>query len=218
MEENNPPPPPPPRRTMGDYCKRTDTEHVSLGFRHANPVPDHITEDQKRLRLFAFSLNGHAKEWLQCLPSGTIGTWKELEDKFLELFLTHNQFQKRKVELTNFQQHDHESLYEAYERFKLLKRKCPNHNIDAMDQMQIFTGGMKIQHRMLLDVSAGRSIKNKTGEEVKELIEKICQNEYNNNNNNNTNNNTTSNSNNNSNSNSNSNCNSNNNNNNNNKR
>ncbi|MCI43332.1 hypothetical protein A2U01_0064569, partial [Trifolium medium] len=28
----------PPRRTMGDYCKRSDTEQISLGFRPANPV------------------------------------------------------------------------------------------------------------------------------------------------------------------------------------
>ncbi|MCI78700.1 hypothetical protein A2U01_0099971, partial [Trifolium medium] len=28
---------PPPRRTMRDYCKRSDTEQISLGFRPANP-------------------------------------------------------------------------------------------------------------------------------------------------------------------------------------
>ncbi|MCI41028.1 hypothetical protein A2U01_0062261, partial [Trifolium medium] len=27
-----------PRRTMGDYCKRSDIEQISLGFRPANPV------------------------------------------------------------------------------------------------------------------------------------------------------------------------------------
>ncbi|PNX90230.1 putative athila retroelement ORF1 protein [Trifolium pratense] len=55
-------------------------------------VPQGITEGQKKLRLFTFSLTGTAKEWIQCLPSGTIQTWKELEDKFLERFFTHNQF------------------------------------------------------------------------------------------------------------------------------
>jgi hypothetical protein len=78
------------------------------------------------------------------LPSGTIQTWKELKDKFLEMFFTQNQFQKRRSDILNFKQHDQESLYEAYERFKLLKRKCPNHNIDVMEQMQIFTGDMKM--------------------------------------------------------------------------
>ncbi|MCI53441.1 hypothetical protein A2U01_0074688, partial [Trifolium medium] len=29
---------PPPRRTMGDYYKRSDNEHISLGFRPVNPV------------------------------------------------------------------------------------------------------------------------------------------------------------------------------------
>ncbi|MCI84717.1 hypothetical protein A2U01_0105995, partial [Trifolium medium] len=48
-----------------------------------------------------------------------------------------------------------------------------------MELMQIFTGGMIIQHRMHLDASAGGSINSKTTEEVKELIEQMCQNEYN---------------------------------------
>ncbi|MCH86407.1 hypothetical protein A2U01_0007264 [Trifolium medium] len=36
MAEHNPPPLP--RRTMGEYCKRSDTYHVSLGFRPTNSV------------------------------------------------------------------------------------------------------------------------------------------------------------------------------------
>ncbi|MCI44256.1 hypothetical protein A2U01_0065495, partial [Trifolium medium] len=31
-------PPPSPRRTMGDYCRRTDAEQISMGFQPANPV------------------------------------------------------------------------------------------------------------------------------------------------------------------------------------
>ncbi|PNY15924.1 hypothetical protein L195_g012632 [Trifolium pratense] len=79
----------------------------------------------------------------------------------------------------NFKQHEIETLGESYERFNLLKRKCPNHSLDLMELMQIFTGGMRIQHRMHLDASAGGSINAKTAEEVKELIEQMCQNEYN---------------------------------------
>ncbi|PNY00101.1 hypothetical protein L195_g023376 [Trifolium pratense] len=79
----------------------------------------------------------------------------------------------------NFKQHDNETLGEAYERFNLLKRKCPNHSLDTMELMQIFTGGMRIQHKMHLDASAGGSINAKTASEVKELIEQMCQNEYN---------------------------------------
>ncbi|KAK2382357.1 hypothetical protein QL285_069903 [Trifolium repens] len=162
------------RITMGDYCKRTDNDQISLGFQPANPanfdikgnvltclqenqfdgranndpwdhlskfsetcqiqkVPENVTEDQKRLRLFAFSLTGPAKDWLQCLPRGSIATWKELEDKFLERFFTHTLFQKRKSEILSFKQHESETLCEAYERFKWLMRRCHNHNISAME-------------------------------------------------------------------------------------
>ncbi|KAK2395570.1 hypothetical protein QL285_057296 [Trifolium repens] len=62
------------RITMGDYCKRTDTNQISLGFQPANPANFDIKGNV---------LTGPAKDWLQCLPRGTIATWKELEDKFL---------------------------------------------------------------------------------------------------------------------------------------
>ncbi|MCI39674.1 hypothetical protein A2U01_0060906 [Trifolium medium] len=51
--------------------------------------------------------------------------------------------------------------------------------MDIMEQMQIFTGGMRIHHRMHLDALAGGSINSKLVEEVKEPIEQMCQNEYN---------------------------------------
>ena len=91
------------RITMGDYCKRTDTDQISLGFQPANPanfdikgnvltglqenqfdgranndpwdhlakfsetcqiqkVSESVTDDQKKLRLFAFSLTGPSKD------------------------------------------------------------------------------------------------------------------------------------------------------------
>ena len=48
--------------------------------------PATVTESQKKLRLFAFTLTGRAMDWLLSLPSGTIQTWDELELKFLEKY------------------------------------------------------------------------------------------------------------------------------------
>ena len=45
--------------------------------------PSTVTNDQKKLRLFAFTLTGRAKDWLISLPAGTIQTFEELEMKFL---------------------------------------------------------------------------------------------------------------------------------------
>ncbi|MCI41418.1 hypothetical protein A2U01_0062651, partial [Trifolium medium] len=50
--------------------------------------------------------------------------------------------------------------------------------IDDLAQMQHFTQGLREQTRMLLDASAGGSLKNKNETEAKELIEAMAQNEY----------------------------------------
>ncbi|KAK2356668.1 hypothetical protein QL285_093996 [Trifolium repens] len=71
------------------------------------------------------------------------------------------------------------SYRSSYKRFKLLMRTCPNHSISAMEQMQLFTTGMKMQHHMILDALAGGSIKVKNYAETKDLVEQMCQNEYN---------------------------------------
>ncbi|MCI10137.1 hypothetical protein A2U01_0031229, partial [Trifolium medium] len=70
-------------------------------------------------------------------------------------------------------------LYQSYERFKLLKRRCPNHRICGAELMYIFINGMKQKQRMFLDASAGGTVQNKTPTEVEELIQNMCQNQYN---------------------------------------
>jgi hypothetical protein len=95
----------------------------------SQPIPDGVTEDQVTLHLLKFSLGKTAKDWLVCLPSGTIGTWRELEDKFLDRFFTEEQHKERKRAITEFQQEKKESLHQSLERFKLYKRLCPNHMI-----------------------------------------------------------------------------------------
>lgn len=108
--------------------------------------PTNVTEDQVKLRLFSFSLIGRPKFWLLCLPNGTIRTWKELEDKFFERCFTTHQFSKLRVEITNFEQQKTKLFYDSWERFKLLLRRCPNHNMNNMKQMHNFIKGLKVKH------------------------------------------------------------------------
>jgi hypothetical protein len=51
--------------------------------------------------------------------------------------------------------------------------------ICAVELIHIFVNSMKTKQRMLLDASAGGSIKSKTPAEVEQLIETMCRNEYN---------------------------------------
>jgi len=48
-----------------------------------------------------------------------------------------------------------------------------------MDQILYFTIGSKTTTRFLMDASAGRTIKIKTTEEIRELIKYMSQNDYN---------------------------------------
>ncbi|GAU43677.1 hypothetical protein TSUD_302400 [Trifolium subterraneum] len=140
--------------------------------------PPGISESDKRLRLFKFSLTGRAKDWLDTIPPGTIATWQELERKFKDRYFPIHKFLERRSEIMNFEQGDGETLYDAWERFKLCLKKCPDHGIDDLHQMQYFTQGLRPQTRMLLDASAGASLKNKNEVEAKELIETMAHNEY----------------------------------------
>jgi hypothetical protein len=137
-------------------------------------ISQDVTEDQKKLCLFAYSLTRDVKDWLHLLPTDTIQTWKELQDNFIERFFTEEQFQERKVAIMNFEQHTKDFLFQSHQRFKLLKWRCPNHKINSTALVLIFTNSTKMQQRMFLDASARGKIRNKTSEEVEELIEQMC--------------------------------------------
>ncbi|GAU44803.1 hypothetical protein TSUD_291960 [Trifolium subterraneum] len=140
--------------------------------------PTGVSESNKKLRLFPFSLIGRAKDWIDMLPPNTIATWDELELKFRERYFPFHKFLERRNDITNFEQGDSESLYDAWERFKLCLKKCPKHGIDNHAQMQNFTQGLRPRTRILLDASAGGSLKNKDESQARELVEAMAQIEY----------------------------------------
>ncbi|PNY05190.1 hypothetical protein L195_g001633 [Trifolium pratense] len=140
--------------------------------------PPGVSESDKRLRLFKHSLTGRAKDWLDTIPPNTINNWRELERKFLDRYFPIHKFLERRSEISNFEQGDNETLYDAWERFKLCLKKCPNHGFDDLSQMQMFTQGLRPQTRMILDASAGGSLKNRDETQARELIETMAQNEY----------------------------------------
>jgi len=82
------------------------------------------------------------------------------------------------MEIQNFKQGESESLYDAWEIFNLMLRRCPNHELSEKQYLQIFTEGLIHNIRIFLDASAGISLKNKTDHEVEDLIESMAQNEY----------------------------------------
>lgn len=84
----------------------------------------------------------------------------------------------KKQEISNFRQGETESLYDAWERFNLLLKRCPGHEFSDKKYLQVFTAGLTNQNKMFFDASTGGSLKVKTDHEVQTLIENMANNEY----------------------------------------
>ena len=76
-----------------------------------------VTEDALRLRLFPFSLKDKAKIWLKTQLAGLFTTWDDLAKAFLAKYFPPSKTAKIVKEIKSFQQFEHESMIEVWERF-----------------------------------------------------------------------------------------------------
>ena len=96
--------------------------------------------------------------WLNSLLPNSVKSWDELVEKFLMKYFPPTKNAKLRNDITSFQQADGESLYEAWDRFKELLRKCPHHGIPHWIQMETFYNGLNGQTRTIVDATAGGAI------------------------------------------------------------
>jgi len=69
-----------------------------------------VSESNKRLRLFGYSLTRRARDWLDALPSGTIETWDQLKREFLDRHFPTAKYLARMKEISSFKQQEGEVL------------------------------------------------------------------------------------------------------------
>ncbi|KAL4328318.1 hypothetical protein AHAS_Ahas13G0188100 [Arachis hypogaea] len=84
-----------------------------------------VNPDVYKLMLFLFALRDKAKLWLDSQSKESLDTWKKVVTGFLTKFFPPKKLTKLRVEVQTFKQKDGETLYEAWERYKLLTRQCP---------------------------------------------------------------------------------------------
>ncbi|GJW01760.1 reverse transcriptase domain-containing protein [Tanacetum coccineum] len=132
-----------------------------------------ITIDQVMLRAFPMSLTGAAIRWLRNEPTGLITTWDGLKTKFLNKYCPPARITKKMEEINNFQQEPNENLYQAWERFKELLMKCPQHYLMEMQEVILFYNGLGIPTRQILD-SRG-AIPFKTAADAKVAIQEMAE-------------------------------------------
>ncbi|XP_068649014.1 uncharacterized protein [Aristolochia californica] len=122
-----------------------------------------VTEDTITLRLFPFSLRDKARGWLQSLQPGSITSWQDMAEK---------------SEIGQFKQNDFESLYEVWERYKDLIRRCPQHGLPDWLQVQMFYNGLNGQSRTIVDAASGGTLMSKTAEGATSLLEEMASNNF----------------------------------------
>ncbi|GJR28416.1 pyruvate dehydrogenase (acetyl-transferring) kinase, mitochondrial [Tanacetum coccineum] len=132
-----------------------------------------ITIEQVMLRAFPMSLTGAASRWLRNKPSGSITTWEDLKTKFLSKYCPPARTAKKMEEINNFQQKADENLYQAWERFKELLMKCPQHYLTEIQEVVLFYNGLDVPTRQILD-SKG-AIPSKTIADAKVAIQEMAK-------------------------------------------
>ncbi|GJV46591.1 reverse transcriptase domain-containing protein [Tanacetum coccineum] len=132
-----------------------------------------VSDDALRLSLFPYSLTHHAIAWYDRLPRNFIHSFDDMMRKFLSKYFPPSMVTKLRNEITKFEQKPHESLFEAWERYKLSIDRCPNHNMLLVTQIDTFYNGLTLSHRDTINAAAGGTFMQKTPEECYELIENM---------------------------------------------
>ena len=77
-----------------------------------------------------------------------------------------------------FKQGEDESLYNAWERYKKLLKRCLMHGIDLTTHMDICYHAMNYTSKGIIDATCYEALKRKSVEEANQLIEDLAKSNY----------------------------------------
>ena len=140
--------------------------------------PNGVRPEVIKLQLFPFSLRDVAATWFDSLPVGLVNSWEELVEAYMSIFFPSTLTSKRRGEIIVFKQGEDESLFNTWERFKRLLKRCPMHGIDLTIQMDIFYHAMNYASKGIIDASCCGAFKRRSAEEPRQLIEDLAKCNY----------------------------------------
>ncbi|GJZ44652.1 reverse transcriptase domain-containing protein [Tanacetum coccineum] len=157
-------------RLLGDDANRNIDKFLEI-TQHVKQ--NGVSDNALRLSLFTYSLTHHAIAWYDRLPRNYIHSFDDMIRKFLTKYFPPSMVTKLRNEITKFEQKPHESLFEAWERYKLSIDQCPNHNMLLVTQIDTFYNSLTLSHRDTINATAGGTFMQKTPKECYELIENM---------------------------------------------
>nr|GEU50324.1 reverse transcriptase domain-containing protein [Tanacetum cinerariifolium] len=185
-------PPVPDLRTMEELCQPSLNRQVQNSCQFHGLLGDdankhldkflHVTQsikvngvidDALRLYLFPYSLTHHATAWFDRLPRNSINTFEQMAKMFLGKYFSPSMVTKLRNEITNFRQRPNESLFKAWERYKISIDRCHNHNMLPVTQIDTFYNGLILRHRDTINAAAGGTFMKRRLEECYGVIENM---------------------------------------------
>ena len=106
-----------------------------------------------KLQMFPFSLRDVAATWFESLAVGSVNSWEELVEAYMSRFFPHALTSERRGEIIVFNQGDDQSLYNAWERYKRLLKRCLIHGINLTTHMDIFYHAMNYTSKGIIDAA-----------------------------------------------------------------
>nr|GEU46813.1 reverse transcriptase domain-containing protein [Tanacetum cinerariifolium] len=147
---------------------------TDFGFRHHMIQQQNgVSDDALRLSLFPYSLTHHATAWYDYLKGNSIQYFDDMMRKFLSEYFSPLMVTKLRNEIMNFRQDLNESLFEAWEHYKLSIDRCPNHNMLLVTQIDTFYNGLTLRHHDTINAAAGETFMKKRPKECYDLIENM---------------------------------------------
>nr|GEU33233.1 hypothetical protein [Tanacetum cinerariifolium] len=138
-----------------------------------------VTDEALRLYLFPHSLTHHATAWFDYLLRNSINTFEQIAKMFLGKYFPPSMVTKLRNEITNFRQRPDESLFEAWEHYKLSIDRCLNHNMLLVTQIDTLYNGLTLRHRDTINAAAGGTFMKRCPEECHDLIENMTAHQIN---------------------------------------
>ncbi|XP_057441326.1 uncharacterized protein LOC130733222 [Lotus japonicus] len=93
-------------------------------------------------------------------------------------YFSESKYMDCRTAISTFSQSTGESLREAWERYKSMLRRCPNHDFDAKTQIHLFRKGLQQQSRIMVDATSGGSLMTKSPTEAIQIIEAMALNDH----------------------------------------
>ena len=140
-----------PPTNLTKFSGQNDTSTIEHISRYLMQLGEASADEAWRIRYFPLSLTGPTWTWFTSLPTNSIGTWAELEQKFHSYFFTGTN-EKKLVDLMNLRQKANETPQEYLCRFRETKNFCYSLNLpdDQLPGMAIAGKNYSVWTLMIL--------------------------------------------------------------------